>query len=1002
MRLQKQPIQINFQSGLDLKTDPNQVPIGKFLGLTNSVFTTIGRLTKRNGFGELTQLPDTQQTNLMTYNGNLVATGSNLNIFSQDSNQWINQGVIQPIQLRTQSLIRSSTSQTSPDTAVSALGLTCMVYMDNSVGYYHIIDSNTGQQIVPRTLLNSTATNPRVMVLGTRFIITFIYTDVVTPTLAYIAIPIALPTNPSAIVQISAQVSSITAAYDITTMFNTMYFAWNASDGSIKLQFMTQYLIQSNSTSITATQADLISLNPDITNNTIWLNYWTVSSGNGFVTAYYQNLAAIALIPTATIVSQSLKTMTAINKSGIMNLFYEVNNTYSYSPNAVTDYVETLTCNMAGTVTSPIIVLRSVGLASKPFINAQGTIMFMVAYGETNQPTYYLVDNTGAIYMHIAYSNGGGYANSFVLPEVSIQNDIYYIPYLITDFLATVNKNTNNPSGTPTAAIFTQTGVNLAIFTLNDSTQYNTTIADTLHLTGGQLWMYDSVKPVEHGFNVWPENITGTTSGSGGLITANTYFYQFTYEWTDNQGNLHRSAPSIPLEIITTGATSTNTINVPTLRLTAKIAPNPVRIVGYRWSAAQEVYYQFTSLTSPTLNDPSMDSVTFTDTKSDAQILGNTILYTTGGVIENIIAPGSIASCLFNNRLVIVDAEDQNLLWFSKQVIENVPVEMSDLLTVYVSPTSGAQGSTGPITALSAMDDKLIIFKKDAIYYITGNGPDNTGANNDFSEPIFITSSVGCANPNSIVLTPTGLMFQSDKGIWLLGRDLGTKYIGDGVEFYNNILVASANTIPGTNQVRFVLVNDVTLMFDYYEQQWGAFSNLEAISATLYQGLHTYLNKFGVVYQETPGKYLDGSKPVLINLTTAWINAAGLKGYERFYFMYLLGTYFTPFKLLVSLAYDYNENPAQTIMVTPDNFSGSYGDDLYYGDEDPYGGPANPFQARIFPKNQKCQTFQVSIQEIYDSSLGVAAGQGLSLSGMNLIVGIKKGYSPQKASRTFG
>ena len=54
---------------------------------------------------------------------------------------------------------------------------------------------------------------------------------------------------------------------------------------------------------------------------------------------------------------------------------------------------------------------------------------------------------------------------------------------------------------------------------------------------------------------------------------------------------------------------------------------------------------------------------------------------------------------LFDTRLWMVDAEDQNLLWFSKQVIEATPVEMSDLLTMYIAPTTSSEGNTGPITA---------------------------------------------------------------------------------------------------------------------------------------------------------------------------------------------------------------------------------------------------------------------------------------------------------------
>jgi hypothetical protein len=337
---------------------------------------------------------------------------------------------------------------------------------------------------------------------------------------------------------------------------------------------------------------------------------------------------------------------------------------------------------------------------------------------------------------------------------------------------------------------------------------------------------------------------------------------------------------------------------------------------------------------------------------------------------------------------------------------------MSDLLTLYVAPTSGAQGSTGVITALAPMDDKLIIFKKDAIYYINGTGPDNTGANSQYSDPIFITSAVGCNNPSSIVLMQNGLMFQSDKGIWLLGRDLSTNYIGAPVESYNSIPVVSAQSIPATTQVRFILNNSITLMYDYYVNQWGTHSNISAISGTLYQSYQTYLNSFGQIFQETPNTYVDGSEPVLMSFTTSWINIAGLQGYERFYFGYLLGTYFTPFTLNVQLAYDYNASAVQNITITPDNYVPNWGGEAQWGSGNSWGSStiaqpgngstANIFETRFFPQFQKCESFQVTISEVYDSSLGIQAGQGLSLSGLNLIVGMKKGYRTQRASRSFG
>lgn len=1001
MALQKTPVVINFSQGLDLKTDPKQVQIGKFLALQNSVFDKAGGLVKRNGYNNITNLPNDEQTALTTLNNNLLATGSNLYAYSADTNQWFNQGITQPIELDTVSIVRSTTSQSAPDVAVATTGLACTVYTDSGANYYQISDSATGQIIVKRTALPATATSPRVFLLARYFIITFMATVSAATHLQYIAIPTAVPTSPGVATDIGTG-RVLTSGYDAYVINNTMYIAWEVSTVLLRVAYLSSTLLLSTSAAISGShRADLLSVTAENMTGLalVWISFWDTTTNNGYTVAVDGTLIQV-LAPTQIINNVEIKQLTSISQSGLLNVFYENLNTYSYSPNAQTDFITKKTVTQGGTVSAGIVILRSVGIASKPIIDSNGVIYLLAAYGEENQPTYFLIDSAGNIYMRLAYANGGGYITS-ILPSIPLVDATYYVPYLIKDFLTTVNKGTNLPAGTPANAIYTQVGINLAKFAINKRAQYSSEIANALHLTGGQLWEYDGIKPVELGFQVYPENIVITTATGAGDIEAGTYYYVFTYEWTDNQGNLHRSAPSIPVSIVTTTASSTNTIEVPTLRLTYKVAPNPVRIVGYRWSVAQQVYYQFTSVTSPVVNDTTTDSVEIVDTLADSAILGQALLYTTGGVIENIAAPASIASALSKNRLFIVDAEDRNLLWFSKQVIENTPVEMSDLLTLYVAPTSGAQGSTGPMTALSAMDDKLIIFKKDAIYYLTGTGPDNTGANNDFSDPIFITSSVGCSNPNSIALMPNGLMFQSDKGIWLLGRDLSTSYIGAPVEEFNDIEVMSAEAIPGTNQVRFVLGTDITLMYDYYYGQWGTFNNTSAISATLWNSVHTYLNSSGRIFVETPGSYLDGSEPVLLSFTTGWINAAGVQGYERFYELYVLGTYYSPFKFNAQLAYDYNPTALQATIMTPDNSTPAWGGQAQWG-YGTWGGPSKPLKMRLHPQKQKCSSFQLTLNEIYDPSLNQAAGQGVSLSGLNMIVGLKKGSRTQKASQSFG
>jgi hypothetical protein len=443
------------------------------------------------------------------------------------------------------------------------------------------------------------------------------------------------------------------------------------------------------------------------------------------------------------------------------------------------------------------------------------------------------------------------------------------------------------------------------------------------------------------------------------------------------------------------------TINVPTLRLTYKTA-NPVRISIYRWSQAQQNYYQVTPVLNPILNNVNADYITYTDIASDSTILGNSLLYTTGGVVENIAAPPVSAFTLYGSRLFAINAEDRNSIWYSKQVIENVPVDMSDLFTIYIAPTTAAQGDTGPITALSTLDDKLIIFKRNAIYYLTGSGPDNTGAQNSFSEPVYIMTSVGCINPKSIVFCPSGLIFESEKGLWLLGRDLSTSYIGAPVEALTlNTHVTSAIAIEGTNQVRLMLETGVTLMYDYYFQQWGTFSSLSGISGTNYQTLHTYINGSGQVFQETPGLYLDGGHPVLLSFTTSWLNLGGLQGYERAYFFYMLGIFQTPHRLSLQIAYDYNPSPTQTSIIAPANYVAPWGGEQLWGSGGNYGGN-NVEQWRIFLQKQKCQAFQITMSELYDPALGVVSGAGLTLSGLNVQVGLKDSKPRLSSSRSVG
>lgn len=1034
MPLQKQQINVNFSRGLDTKTDPYQVPLGNFLELKNSVFTKQGLLQKRNGFQQLGSMPfaTTGTFNLTTFKGQLAALGNNIYSYNDTTQTFNAKGKYQQANLNNASLVKNNFNQIQCDVGRSSNGYLCVAYTESNAGVlsfkYSILDEQTQQTIINPTVLptagGTVSGSPRVFVLSSYFII--VYTSIAggVTRLQYLAVSTSSlttsgPTSISTNYSVAGSTGNI--SFDGTIFGDTLYLFWNRGTAAgILGAYINASLAASSPKVIDVANAGtrVAATNDGIH---VFVAYWSSATTDGYVIGVDQNLNNVFAPANFAALDANLIDLT-IAPSTVSNgatVYWEDSSTYGYAPYALTrtDIVNKRDCDLTGALGAASILARGVGLGSKA-IKVGFNNYLVLSYESQYQSGYYLVDESANILSKVAYQNGGGYLTRG-LPQLNYYGPGLSFPYLYQFQIQAANKDTNVPTGTQTAGVYAQLGINYASFDLffgGINTSTNVEIGNNLNLDGGFLWGFDGQQNTENGFFVYPEYIAATWSAVGGSIVAqpdgatNTkaYFYQVTYEWQDNQGNIFRSAPSIPVSVTTTGAGSTGsiTLNIPTLRLSYK---TNVKIVIYRWSIGQQNYYQVTSITSPTLNNPLADVVNYVDTLADATILGNNLIYTTGDVLENISAPAMASVTLFDNRLWGVNGENKNELWFSKQVIQSTPVEMSDLLTVYVSPTQGAQGDTGPITALFPMDDKLIIFKKNAIYYINGTGPDNTGANSQYSEPIFITGNIGTTNQNSIVLMPQGLMFQSDKGIWLLGRDLSTSYIGAPVEeLTTGVKITSALAIPGTNQVRFAVGYTssgptIILMYDYFYQQWGSFVGNPITSSTLFNNLqttHNYLT--GIITQELPGSYKDISNPVLMSFTTSWIAIAGILGFQRAYFLFLLGKFISPHKLNIGLAYDFNPAITQQVLITPNNYNNAYGGDPLFGSTSPWGGNENVEKWRIMFQRQKCDSIQLTMSESYDPSYGIDAGEGLTLSGLNFIIGVKKVYNTIPASLTAG
>ena len=528
----------------------------------------------------------------------------------------------------------------------------------------------------------------------------------------------------------------------------------------------------------------------------------------------------------------------------------------------------------------------------------------------------------------------------------------------------------------------------------------NQDMALNKHIAGGVLSLYDGLNITEHGFLIYPETLTlSSTPASGGALSNGLYGYKAIYTWLDNQGNKHKSGESLNLSVTLSGGGSAQRVilTVPTLRLTEK---SNVLIEVYRTEAnGSDVWYKVSSTIIPLLNSKTVDSVTFTDTTSDANLIFNEPIYTTGGILTNTAAPAARYISTFQNRIVLLGLENENLIQFSKINLDGSPVEFNDELTLKVKDEGG--GITGGIE----LDDKLVIFKQTSIFYSSGDGPNNAGEQNDFNEPELISSDIGCIDAKSIVLTPNGIMFKSLKGIYLLTSGLQLTYIGDRVEKFNSLTITDVDVKGDLNQVRFLTDSNIALIYNYELDKWATFTNHGGLSSTTILADYYYLRQDTTIFKENKAKYSDNGTPIKFKIVTGWLYMGVIQSFQRIYKAFLVGTYKSKHKLKVQVAYNFVDAYIQETTIDISDFinTNNYGEDSPYGVSDPdfYGGTdssGNRYQARIDLKKQKCQSIKLTVEDLQDES----AGEGLSLSGITFEIGAKEGPFKIESDRQFG
>lgn len=1002
MALQKLSIAVPFEGGLETKLDPKRVPAAKLLRLENAVFRRdlaqvsgngTNALCKRNGYEALADdgLPSTYTTRALGSRGDELLLFTDDRCYSHGAarGKWDDAGAVISATLTDRVVAKTGAEQTGADSYALA-GVRVIAWEQGGGVWWSAIDDETGRTLRAPSELASSGAMPRACVAGELLHVYWCVTGggllmcatIAPGNLAATPVPVALtdtlsPTLPS---------------FDVVAGAAASVIAWQRADGFVGLAYVDPTgvlggpgLGYPSPVARTSPSVGAVAVAYEPSEPIIAISY--VSPGLGVAVdicgsdlAFERNdiydLAAGSIVRTGV----AFGDVDAVTARPVIHLAAEIPGVTSRD--SYVQHISTADDGAAFEFTAGAMV-RGAGLASTLAVWSGAPFAWLCH--DTNDFSVYMLTRLSDGLVVARYLPSGaahGLSSGAVVPSLTATGDVLA-------WMGLYNETVVEAVGS--AKTFTETGIRLASVDLGDTGAHQSgQLGGCLYLGGACVSQYDGARWAEAGFHYAPDEAT-TVLGTGGSLTpSRSYLYGLCYEETNAAGEVDRG-PVAFLLAVTGGSDTRVTLTIPTLRATGR---RNARIAVFR-SVGNDAaaLYRVTAL-DPTVitgsnrfipNDKTVDTVTLVDDMSDAVLIAREPLYMNGGIPSNDPIAGGAVLAVGKGRVFTTDPVDPLLVRYSQQLADGYGVEFVPQLGIKVDPFGG------PITGLACIDDKVAVFKRDAVFVISGPGP--TAAPDldrtlGFTDAQLVTSDAGCSRAESIAHCPVGLVFQSAKGIYLLSRDMQLQYIGAPVEAFNAQVVRAATLIPDRTHVVFVVDDGVTLLWDYYFGQWSTFTNHAGADAVVVAGQYHYLRTDGRVFRETPGVFRDANAHIRRTIETAWLRFGdAIQGFQRVYHAHFCGRYVSPHTLRVRCQADYEDSWSNVwdVTVSDSHIEANYGDGLYGAGV--YGGAASVrYQERIHV-GKKCQSIRFQIQDVESDT---EYGGAFELSEL-LITGGRKG-----------
>lgn len=1013
MAINWRTIHIPFVTGLQTKSDPRALQLPSLAICRDVEFDELGGLQTRKPYALVSSsivgggtVTDFRR---IVENGDelLLFTKSNYYSWSERDAAWLSRGSYPATKVTETATFARTGDQVFADRAELG-GVACTVWTeitDDERIYVGATDIATGAVILSPTQITITScdpTRPRVVALATKFLVVFIE-DNNDDLLGFPLAPATMAADMAAanassgppVISIALATPFTTGGYDIITQGGVAWAAWSGSGGDYGIARITDALAVTRTTKARDGRRIALAITADGTQLFVVRYNGALIGGDRLNPTTLADISAGNSLgaPATATVNKITAAVQSVLSGGQYRCFVWWTCDESVDANDLSFVCETNYIDTASAVGTKRTFARRLGLASHAFAHSDGRVyVWLVFAGESAasgmgdalgiraalQNTYFLFrDSTASVSAGPIAKAAGSRAGGFGwyaghLPSVQQTSTNVYEWCGIERRIIPLGANQTGYAARVPRAISLEFDANEARRVVR--------LGLTAYITGGQIVQYDGEGYVEVGFHVFPWFFGGVATGFPvGALPTGAYSYKSTYRWPNAKGELDRSTTATGTQIpVTLGqCVEFQMVNLyVTLKHGSRGAP---AVEIWRTLADPPLDAPFHlitdqspgNLTNPNrylANDPSASlAATFQDTLSDDDLAGKETNPENGGILENLAPPSATIIAATQDRLLLAGISDRpNQVCYSK-LRGDADVAAFHEALVFDLPPDG-----GPITALSFLNETLIVFKGTAIYAVPGDGYDNAGGGQNYGPARIIAQDVGAVSHEAVAITPKGILFHSRKGWYLLNQGWAAVYVGGPVADFDSDTFVAVHLLESQHHVRCVSAARV-LTWDFLADSWSEWTVTGGLGAVVWQGRHLVVTAAGVLEQRDTH---DGSERVALDIETAPLKLADLAGFQRVRSLELVGEYRSAHRVRIRLARDY---------AAPGVY---FEDKIWTVSPTTVGGP---LQVRHGPSIQKSESLRVRITAM-DAALDSApAGEALRVTGIGLEVGVKRG-----------